>query len=238
MPKWYNAKVTRIVDRTETTKSFFLTIDKNDPFDFVPGQFITLDLPISDKRLDRWRSYSIANAPNGTHEIELVIVRVPHGKATGYLFDQIKVDSELRLKGPSGVFCLPKTLDKDLVFICTGTGVAPFRSMMQHIQNQKIPHKNIHLVFGTRKESNILYPDEWKSISESNPFFHYDIALSREKYKGYQGYVHELYMNSHPHPSDQKLFYLCGWQNMVDQAKGNLLNIGYEPSQIIEELYG
>lgn len=238
MPKWYKAKIERILDRTKTTKSFFFSLPEFDNFEFQPGQFITLDLPISDKRIDRWRSYSIANPPNGSNQMELVIVKVPFGKATNYLFNEVKEGTELNFKGPSGVFCLPKNLEKDFVFICTGTGVAPFRSMLHYIQDQKIHHQKIHLIFGTRTKSNILYLDEWEAMKDINPKFYYDIALSRETYNGYQGYVHDIYLKQYKELENNRLFYLCGWQKMVDQAKENLLGLGYDKSQIVEELYG
>jgi len=238
MPKWITSKIVDIIERTETTKSFFLQMPELTNFNFIPGQFVTLDLPISDKRQDRWRSYSIANAPNGSNIIELVIVKVPFGKATTYLFEEMQIDSEIIFKGPGGVFCLPKEIKKEIVMICTGTGVAPFRSMINHIYNHKLDHQKLHLIFGARKRSNILYEDEWKKLTEQNPSLRVDYALSREEFEGYQGYVHGIYQRDYSNLAKDRVFYLCGWQNMVDEAKKGLLNLGYEESQIIEELYG
>ncbi len=238
MPRWKEAKIIKTIDRSETTRSFWLEIQDIDIFEFNPGQFVTFDLPIGEKRLDRWRSYSIANHPNGGNVIELVIVRVPFGKATTYLFDEINVGDTLKMKGPDGVFTLPEIIDKNLVMICTGTGVAPFRSMLHHIQEQNIPHKNLHLIFGTRYESGILYHDEWKKLASDNESFKFDIALSRESYNEYQGYVHDIYQQKYTSADTNLMFYLCGWQKMVDEAKQNILALGFDKSQIVEELYG
>ncbi len=236
MPKWIQAEIIRIEQRSETTRSFWLELEGVDNFEFKPGQFITLDLPIGEKRLEKWRSYSIASAPDGSNVIELVIVKVPFGKATGYLFD-LEKGARLTLKGPGGVFCLPSEINHTLVFISTGTGVAPFRSMIQYLKSQK-NFPSIHLIFGTRHKEGVLYLDEWEEISEEVENFSYDIALSREEYKGYKGYVHDIYQKRYSNVNDQILFYLCGWQNMVDEARKNLLTMGYKKEQIIEELYG
>jgi len=236
MPKWIQGEIIRIKQRTETTRSFWLKLDGIEVFEFQPGQFITLDLPIGEKRVDKWRSYSIASAPDGTNVIELVIVKVPFGKATSYLFD-LEEGAKLKLKGPGGVFCLPKEINHSLVFISTGTGVAPFRSMIQGLNSEETFPK-IHLIFGTRHRDGILYLEEWQKLSEEQAHFKYDIALSREDYNGYRGYVHDIYKKFYSDPKPNLLFYLCGWQNMVDEARKNLLDLGYQKNQIIEELYG
>ncbi|WP_431213315.1 hypothetical protein ACQ86N_48310 [Puia sp. P3] len=68
--------------------------------------------------------------------------------------------SELTLRGPQGIFTLPEVIEKDLFFICTGTGVAPFRAMSHHILNHNIPHRDIYLIFGCRNFCDCLYQKE------------------------------------------------------------------------------
>ena len=82
------------------TRRFWIELDSGKPFDFKPGQFVTLDLPIHEKPSKRWRSYSIASWPDGSPVIELVIVLLEGGAGTTYLFEQVKVGSELTLRGP------------------------------------------------------------------------------------------------------------------------------------------
>jgi len=238
MPRWIDAKLIKTEERSETTRSFFLELQGLESFDFKAGQFITLDLPIGEKRLDRWRSYSIANEPNSTNLIELVIVRVPFGKATGFLWEISQIGDIFKLKGPGGVFCLPEKIETELVFICTGTGVAPFRSMIKDIHQHSKEAPMIDLIFGTRNKDGILYLDEFNQLQADMENFDFSVALSREEYDGYQGYVHNIYLEKYKNVIDNRTFYLCGWQNMVDEAKENLLGLGYKKDQIIEELYG
>src|SRR5687767_9043968 len=127
---WRTGKVIRTEDATEHTRHFWIEVPEVETFDFKPGQFITLDLPIHEKKNKRWRSYSIASPPDGTNTVELVIVLLESGAGTTYLFNEVKEGSELLLRGPQGVFTLPDVIDRDLFLICTGTGIAPFRSMV------------------------------------------------------------------------------------------------------------
>lgn len=248
---WRTGKVIRIEDETASTKRFWIEVPELESFDFKPGQFVTLDLPIHEKPAKRWRSYSIASWPDGTNVFELVIVLLEGGAGTHYLFTEVSVGSELILRGPQGVFILPETIDRDLFFICTGTGVAPFRSMSHHIMNHDISHKQIYLIFGCRKFIDCLYGKEMKDLEEKVPNFHYIPTFSRESPmdpKVRTGYVHPVYeeicnnslTNTNGNSSALKpaYFYLCGWKNMIDEAKQRILALGYDRKSVRQELYG
>jgi ferredoxin-NADP reductase len=237
---WRTGTVIKIENASESTRRFWIQIPELDSFNFKPGQFVTLDLPIHEKTNKRWRSYSIASAPDGSNIIELVIVLLEGGLGTTYLFNEIKEGSAITLRGPVGVFTLPETLDKDLYLICTGTGIAPFRSMVHWIHQQKIAHKNIHLIFGCRKLSDQLYGSELKALETLENNFYYHPVFSREDAVpdgAYKGYVHGVYeqLLAAKNPSQ---FYLCGWKNMIDEAKQRIMAAGYDKKDIHLEIYG
>lgn len=244
MLPWQQGKVIAIEQSAPATKRFFIEVE--DDFNFEPGQFVTLDLPIHEQKNKRWRSYSIASSPNNSNIFELVIVWLDGGAGTTYLFNQITVGSLITLRGPQGKFVLPQNLDKDLFLICTGTGVAPFRSMVQYINSNAILHKNIYLVFGCRRVEDCLYKDELLALQNSLPNFYYKPALSREENAedwAYKGYVHAVYeqivqQNKVNETISPATFYLCGWKNMIDEAKQRILNLGYDKKDIHLELYG
>src|SRR6476619_592961 len=190
---WRKGIVTRIEDETYNTRRFWITIPEIPSFDFIPGQFVTLDLPIHEKPNKRIRSYSIASWPDVTNTIELLIVLLEGGAGTTYLFNEISEGSELTLRGPQGVFTLPDPIEKDLYFICTGTGIAPFRSMLHYVTEHNVPHKKIYLIFGTRTKANLLYYDEMRELATVIENFHYVPTLSREEWEGKKGYVHDIY---------------------------------------------
>lgn len=238
---WYQGKVAEIKQLSATTRQFTVAIiEEEGVFDFLPGQFVTMDLPVSEKRLHRWRSYSIANHPNQHNVLEFCIVRSEDGLGTKYLFDDVGVGSLLKFKGPDGGFVLPKDLDKEIIMICTGTGVAPFRSMIQYIRNNALQFRKIHLIFGTRLLDGLLYEDEFKSFASEKDAFLYDAVLSREQHAGYHhGYVHDVYRQKYGDVHKDRHFYICGWSKMIDQAVENLIiHMGYDKSQIHYELYG
>jgi CDP-4-dehydro-6-deoxyglucose reductase len=234
--KWYEAQVVEIIQESPQTKRFFL--DVGEAFEFRAGQFVVTDLPIGEKRLQRWRSYSLANSPS-EKQLEMCIVRLGEGAASNYFHNDVKIDDTIKFKGPEGTFCLPEKIEHDLILICTGTGLAPFRSMLLDIQDRNIDHHQIHLIFGSRTHKDILYKSELEQMSADNPNFHYHIALSREPYEGKQGYVHEIYMDSSFKVGKDAHYYICGWSQMIDDAVANLIiKKGIDKSRVHYELYG
>ncbi len=236
---WHTAKVIQIENLTNQVRSFTLEVQNTDTFHFLPGQFITLDLPISDKRLKRWRSYSIASEPRG-NTLELCIALNPNGLGSRWLFDHVQVGTELSFKGPDGAFVLPLDTEKTLVMVCTGTGIAPFRSMIRALATGQVPLRPVHLIFGTRTASDLLYADEMEHYASILPDFRFDIALSRERVEGFtHGYVHEVYAKEYSRVRPDVKFMLCGWTNMIDDAVAKLIaDFGYAREQVVYELYG
>jgi len=235
--KWYDAKLVKMEDVNPTVRRFWLRTDEK--VEFEAGQFVTMDLPISEKRLKRWRSYSIANRPE-EDLLEFCIVNLEGGVGTKYLFNEFNIGDSLKFKGPSGTFVVPKSPKEDLVMICTGTGVAPFRPMIYDLLENQKSKRNIHLIFGTRTEEGILYRDEFEALQKEHSNFKYSVCLSRdENWSGHQGYVHDIYLEDYKNKREDIKFYLCGWSKMIDEAVANLfVKLKYDRSQIIYELYG
>ena len=240
--EWMEAVLTKIENETPNTKRFYFEIPSIEKFDFIPGQFVTLDLPIHEQKNKRWRSYSIASAPSNNSEFELVIVHLEGGLGTTYLFNEVAVGSTLLMRGPQGVFVLPKSITTDLYFICTGTGVAPFRSMLMDIHLKKTPHQQMHLLFGCRQYTDSLYGQELKALEavEQNFFYHPSFSRESEMREGANlGYVHATYKKLlEAGASKEAHFYICGWKNMVDEARATLTELGIPKTQIHFELYG
>ena len=244
MWKWYDSHIIKIENETPTTKRIWVKVETDEPLQYQAGQFVTMDLPISDKRLKRWRSYSIANAPNteGATELEFCVVKAENSTGgSKYLCEEATIGTSIRFKGPDGTFVLKQPLNnRDLVFICTGTGIAPFRSMIWDIYLRQIPHRKIHLIFGARYEKDILYRKEFETFEKLLPSFKFDVALSRETdWKGSKGYVHNIYTEGYRKKRTNVDFYICGWSNMIDDAVAKLIiDLGYDKSQVHYELYG
>lgn len=234
--KYNICHVTDIIDETDLVKRFFFKIPDDQLFDFKPGQFIMLNLPIEAKFTNR--SYSIASPPYNNNTFELAIVLNPKGLGTPYLWEEVKKGSELQVSKALGKFTLHFPIEEDLCFIGTGTGIAPLRSMLLHIFRNNIPYKNLYLIFGNRWEKDILYREEMEVMASQHPNFHYIPVLSRDNpgWTGRKGYVHQVYEEIF---ADKRpaTFYLCGWRDMLHDARKKIEEMGYDKKKIKFESY-
>lgn len=238
MHQFFQSEVVNIINESPRVKRFFFKVEAAASFNFIAGQFVILSLPIDDKE-EITRSYSIASAPSKDNIYELCIALKEDGIATNWIWKHVEIGTKLQSTGPFGKFVLPELIDSDLFMICTGTGVAPFRSMILDIYHNNIPHQNIYLIFGNRVKADILYNDEFIQLAATYPEFNYMPVLSREtleSWNGYTGYVHPIYMGLIGE-NRKAMFYLCGWNTMVKEAKDHLKAAGFSRKEIKFELY-
>lgn len=234
--EYFKARIYKIIDETHQIKRFQLEFIDLDVFDFKAGQYVKVDLPIEGKKT--YRQYSISSQPKGDNKIELLIVFKENGAGTNFLFKEAKVGTILNISKALGRFVLPEKIEKEITFICTGVGLAPFRSMYLELLNNLKTDKTVNLIFGTRTLKDICYFDEISKLSKEFSNFNYYPVLSRENgnWKGKKGYVHGVYKELYPtHKPAQ--FYLCGWDNMIKEARKNLKEMGYERKDILFEKY-
>lgn len=242
--QWIEASLTQKNQLSSRVCQLSFALSEGQTFPFTAGQFVTMDLPIGDKRQQRWRSYSLANAPNESGHITFCIGQVPSGAASNWLCSR-EPGAVIRFKGPAGTFTYPESRPATVVMICTGTGVAPFRSMLLDLDRQGWPEQDtIHLIFGSRTIEDLLYAEEFLDLMQRRPNFRYTAALSRltdpvTSSWIASGYVHKVYQQLYTDSTADILFMLCGWQNMIDEAVATLMmKMGYSRQHITYELYG
>jgi ferredoxin-NADP reductase len=240
---WRKGIVTRIENETYNTRRFWIKIPEIDSFDFAPGQFVTLDLPIHEKPNKRWRSYSIASWPDGTNVIELLIVLLDGGLGTTYLFNEVNEGSELILRGPQGVFTLPEKLTRTMYFICTEPVSHPSEAWCTTYNYTDASSKHQPYLVQVAKE-DLLYLDEMKGWSrKSMALITYPLFQEKNGMAAAVMYMRFMKtwlpekMNGNTEPPPSK-FYLCGWKNMVDEARQRIQGLGYDKKAIHLELYG
>jgi len=222
----FKSKIINIEDISKDTKH--ITISVPEDFDFYPGQFISLILDIGGEELRR--PYSIASKPK-KGELELCIKILPDGKATPTI-GKLKSGDELSVMGPMGTFYInDQSLAKPITFISTGTGVAPFRSIITHLLEHNF-EKPITLVTGYRFEGNILYESAFKELEEKYSNFKYHRILSREGER--KGYVMILIDENFNKDAD---YYICGLKDMVNSVTSHLEEKGVPEENIFFEKY-
>jgi CDP-4-dehydro-6-deoxyglucose reductase len=196
-----------------------LQLPANQNLQYRAGQYVEFIL-----RDGARRSYSMANAPHhlGTPPaIELHIRHMPGGKFTDHVFGAMKEKDILRMEGPFGSFFLREASDKPLVLLASGTGFAPIKALIEHMEFKGITRPAV-LYWGCRSKAD-LYLHEWAEAAAARlPHLRYVPVLSEPKaqdgWTGRTGFVHQAVMADLPDLSGHQV-YACGAPIMVESAE-------------------
>jgi len=235
------ARLTRSVLLSEKTKHLEFVVEELDSFDFIAGQFISVREPRGDKFVTR--AYSIASPPRGDNTLDLCLNRVDEGFMSNFLCDR-EIGETARFHGPHGLFILKPEV-QDVIFVATGTGVAPFRGMVQRLfgldglGQPRHEGRHVWLVYGTRYPDDVYYQQEFEQLAAEQPNFHYIATLSRppETWTGARGYVQEHVRKIVGDRKDMHV-YICGLNEMVSAMRTLLIDeCGWDKKRVIYERY-
>ncbi len=237
VPAKYRAALRRVVELTPTTKHFEWEVVAGGRFEFVAGQFISMTLERNGEQ--HTRAYSIASPPRGDSRFDLCLNRVLGGMFSNYLSD-LAPGATLDFTGPHGFFTVQSPVERDLVFIATGTGIAPIRGMFADLfaRNLLASHET-WLLFGVRYPETILYREEFEQLAAVQANFHFVPTLSRPPagWRGRTGYVQKQLREMFAGRKDFNA-YLCGLKAMVDDVRKILKEeLGLDRKQIRYEKY-
>jgi CDP-4-dehydro-6-deoxyglucose reductase len=191
-----------------------ITLQCPDSFSFEAGQFINL---LHD---DQLRSYSIANAPNGSRTLELHVYRVDNGRISNWIHDELAVGDTLSIQGPFGD-CVysPGAPEQPLLLIGTGCGLAALRGVIQTAlqQGHTAP---IHLFHGSRSVDGVYLKNEMRALAKHFPQLNYTACLSSDEPPSdfTAGRAADIALSRHPQLKGWQV-YLCGNTAMVKAAK-------------------
>jgi ferredoxin-NADP reductase len=220
-PETFDVRLARARDLSSIVRELVFERADGAPMAFDPGQWVNLVLPIAAEPVRR--AYSIASAPDGSPRLEVAVTRVEGGPGSEYLHG-LEVGATLRVIGPHGLFLRPAGEPPSL-FVATGTGITPLRSMARAALREGSTAP-LWFLFGVRHEADILYRDELERWATEHPNVRVDVTLSRggAAWGGRRGYVQEhlpdLYRElaavSAPAPPH---IFVCGLDHMVGTVR-------------------
>lgn len=229
------SRVTTLERKSHDVIVLRLQLPANDALQFHAGQYIEFILRDGSRR-----SYSMANAPHTLAPatpggpaagVELHIRHMPGGKFTDHVFGAMKEKDILRVEGPYGSFYLREDSDKPMILLASGTGFAPIKAVIEHMQHKGI-QRSATLYWGGRRPAD-LYLDDWvRDRLAEMPNLHYvpviSDALPEDQWSGRTGFVHRAVLEDFPDLSGHQV-YACGAPIVVDSARADFTRLAQLP---------
>jgi len=194
----------------------YLKLPANERLQFLPGQYLEFLLRDGSRR-----SFSMANAPHADELVQLHVRHVAGGQFTDHVFGKMKERDILRFEGPLGTFFLREDSDKPIIFVASGTGFAPIKSILETAFAKGID-RPIVLYWGGRRPKDLYMNALAESWAAAHGNFRYvpviSDALPEDDWHGRSGFVHRAVMEDFPDLSGYQV-YACGVPVMVDSAR-------------------
>jgi glycine betaine catabolism B len=157
-----------ITDETHDVKSFFFRPKKPAQFEFLPGQFITLELPIASKIIHR--SYTVSSSPARPHSISITVKRQPNGIVSNWLHDHLKIGDQLEVLPIAGDFSCAHHIADKYLFLSGGSGITPLMSMSRAFYDLA-ESQDIVFVHSARAPEDIIFRKELDLMAFTQPSF-------------------------------------------------------------------
>lgn len=202
---------------------------------FKAGQYLSLKVTEAGLR----RSYSLFNEPRITNQVDLLVDVSPGGPGSKF-FQNLKFGQEVNFLAPLGEFIIDDNLPENinhLYFIATGSGVAPFKSMIEDQLRNKQDQRQLTLHWGMRYAHDLFWLDRWQELTETFANFHFHPVLSKapDAWNLCRGRVTDCLQVHEQAP--QAAYYICGSNGMIDDVKRDLIGQGVDQDLIFYEKY-
>jgi ferredoxin-NADP reductase len=201
---------------------------------YVGGQFVTFHIPGPEKKIVH-RSYSIANVP-GQGCLDMACAYVKNGIASTLLFN-MQPGETIQTSGPYGLFVLKNDLPKRYVLIGTGTGIAPYRAMLNDLSHRiaRVPMLQVVILLGVRTREDALFLQDFLDFEQQHPRnVCFKVSYSQEPAGGR---LQTLFPDLHLNPAEDWV-YLCGNPMMIDESFALLQAMNFDKKQLHREKYG
>lgn len=226
-PQQFTARVAEHKALNEKFHFFQFELIEPPVIEFKAGQFISIEIGEGIRR-----SYSIASTPEKNYEVDIGVDVSPAGKGTTYL-KNLKSGDEIKFLGPLGRFSIDESgKEKKLLFVATGCGITPIKSMIFDLLETKKDNREIWLFWGLRFVENMFWEEEFREINEFYPNFHYRLILSQppEKWPVESGHVTDKIKDMNL--NNDWGAYLCGNPAMLEEMKQIAVEKGIPETQI------
>jgi ferredoxin-NADP reductase/Fe-S-cluster-containing hydrogenase component 2 len=208
------------------------------PFDYLPGQFLTLH--IAPGGVPTKRSYTIASTPTWRDRVEITVKREDHGLVSRWLHDELAAGDAVEIEAPNGTFYFDGKNAGSVLLIGGGVGITPMMSAARYLTETGWPGV-VHLILGFRAPGDFIFRGEIARLEARNPNLRVTVTMSRpdgEPWSGRKGQIDAALLAQTVPDIVSHRTHICGPPAMMDAVKSALVGLGVAEAQIRTEAFG
>lgn len=226
----FEAAISEVRQLSQSTISLSIKGESLSRLAFLPGQYVNLKVPGSDQS----RAYSFSSLPK-EGEVSFLIRNVPGGLMSRFLTGLAKAGDSMTLAGPLGSFYL-RPIQRPLLLLAGGTGLAPFTAMLEKIAEQGSAHP-VHLIYGVTNDFDLVELERLQALAQRIPGFTFAACVANpDSQHPCKGYVTQHIEPGHLNEGDVDV-YLCGPPPMVEAVSQYLREQGITPANFYFEKF-
>lgn len=228
-----------VVPETSDTATFSFRAPSGAWFDYKPGQFITLDLPVPGGNVQR--TYTISSSPSRPLSISVTIKAQPGSVGGRWMLDHLKPGMQIKAFGPSGIFWNRCEVGKKYLFISAGSGITPVMSMTTWAWDSgEMP--DIVFVHAARSPKEIIFRQRLEGMADRVPGLQLHFAVEEpdpfQSWHGYRGRLNQIMLGLMASDYLERDVYCCGPEPFMQAVRDMLGALGYDMERYHQESFG
>ncbi|WP_425101573.1 2Fe-2S iron-sulfur cluster-binding protein [Tropicibacter sp. S64] len=227
-----------VVPEAPDTATFSFVSPSGAMFKFLPGQFVTLELPAQGGTV--WRTYTISSSPSRPLCISVTVKAQADSIGTRWMLDHLRPGMQITASGPAGIFTLPPKEKKKYLFISAGSGVTPSMSMVTYLYDRGTP-PDIVLVNCARRPSEIIGRARLEMMASRLPSMKLWFIVEEDDpytvWTGLRGRLNQIMIGLFAGDYLEREVYCCGPEPFMNAVREMLIALGYDMEHYHQESF-
>lgn len=226
---YHRLHVAEVIEETHDSKSIVFAVpSQQQAFNYKPGQFLTLRIPLNGQPVAR--CYSLASSPAVDDALKVTVKRVDGGVGSNWICDHVHVGDTLEVLPPAGVFC-PSSLDGNFLLFAGGSGITPVMSILK--SSLRSGNGKVFLFYANRDERSVIFADELRQLAQAYPnrltVIHWLASLQGNPTAEHVAALSRAHLGG--------TAFICGPGPFMDTVEQTLLDLDMDRSQVHVERF-
>jgi ferredoxin-NADP reductase len=231
-----------VTPETADVMTFIFKPEKPGWFRYIPGQFVTLELPVGPNGVKEptMRTYTLSSSPSRPFTVAVTVKAQKDSIGTRWMFDNLKPGMKIRALGPLGDFSYVKHPAQKYLFISAGSGITPMMSMTRDL-NDRAPSSDVVFINCSRTPADIIFRRELEDLARHMPKLTLGLIVENsprhDAWVGLQGMIDRAKITMFASDFTDRTVFCCGPEPFMTAVRGLLEGLDFDMKNYHQESF-